>query len=154
MLATLSTDHSVIHRGTLLDSGACSSVVGKKILDNVMQMLQLKNIRDAKPKIMAHLFGTHNEAHKISFAMLFPFEIYKSRGETICFMIHFNVIEGSFPFLIGLPSLWAMRASLNREFLSLVFKIREFYGGAKIFMDSNHSFLPFRSRQHTYFTYY
>ena len=153
-LATFASAISVIQRGALLDSGACSSVVGKKTLDDVMKMLQLKNIRDAKPKITSHRFGTHEEVHTTLFAVLFPFEMQTSKGDTVSYMIHFDVIEGSLPFLIGLPSLRAMRANLNCEFLSLGFKIRGSYQRVKLFMDNNHLYLPFRARQHTYQSYY
>ena len=150
-LASFSSGHPIIKTGAILDSGACSSVVGKNTLDEVMKMLQLRTVRDAKPKILNHRFGTQSEEHQTLFAILFPFEVKTNRNEKVQFLIHFDVIQGNLPFLIGLPSLRAMRANINCEFLSMGFKVQGTYQRAKLCMDKYHLYLPFRAQQHTYY---
>ena len=107
----------------ILDTGACGSVVGEKTLIDVMNKLGMKFYQKEKPLQVSHRFGNNSTIQKTLFSVKMP--IYASAenkdhvGERIYFNIKFDVIKGDLPFLIGLPSLSSMQASINFKYKNL-----------------------------------
>lgn len=56
-----------------------------------------------------------------------------------------TVIQGDLPFLVGLPSLEAMRPNLNFEHSNLSFKLADKYHRLELIKSDGHLHLPFRS---------
>ena len=119
---TFNTDTITEFRGALVDSGACTSVVGNLTLDRAMRELNISKLDDARITTPVHHFGHHNEESRTLFAVRFRFTCrgkILNRGrrqetaQDVKFYIRFDVIDGDLPFLIVLPSLRSMRASLN-----------------------------------------
>ena len=151
---TFSLPNNPSTKGAILDSGACSSVVGKCTLDSAMRALKIDSVEDSNPKIPNHRFGCQSKPHPTLFAVLFPFRLKSTTGEPVTFKIHFDVIEGNLPFLIGLPSLRAMRASVNCELIRLGFKLKGVFHRVKLSLDEHHLYLPFRSSLSSYYSMY
>eukprot|EP00171_Calliarthron_tuberculosum_P023073 IDg23073t1 len=133
----------------IIDSGACTSVVGKETLDKAMKELNITNLQDLKPAQAFHRFGDNNEKLQTLFAVRFPLicERANNEGKSVKFHIKFDVIEGDLPFLIGLPSLRAMKACLNFHNSSLLFTLGGKMTKLKLMYDHHHVYLPFSSIQ-------
>ena len=132
--------------GAVLDSGACSSVVGKITLDKTLRTLEIDKLRDTTPIRDQHRFGTNPEAHKTICAVKFPFRCTDDTGTDIAnFDVAFDVIEGDLPFLVGLPSLLAMNATLNFKYKSLGLSIGSRYVRIPLSHKESHLILPFTS---------
>lgn len=132
--------------GAVLDSGACGSVVGKKALDRAMSNLGLNGIPEASIAREHHRFGDHPEAHRTISAVKFPFTCTDERdGQEAQFDIQFDIIDGELPFLVGLPSLIAMRACLNFKFKHLGLMIGSKYLKIPLHFQDSHVLLPFSS---------
>eukprot|EP00171_Calliarthron_tuberculosum_P018277 IDg18277t1 len=108
----------------IVDSGACASVVGKKTLDNAMRVLRISNVPDA---------GTAAKCRS------------KDNNKQFEFDVKFDVIEGDLPFLIGLPTLRAMKSSLNFYNLTMGMKLGSYYYRIQLQQDSNHLYLSLSS---------
>lgn len=118
--------------GAVLDSGACTSVVGKTTLDFALRALNINEVSDGVPTRESHRFGNHTETHRTLCAVKFPFRLKDDYGACVGeFNIQFDVIDGSLPFLIGLPSLMAMKSNINFKYVSL-----------GIFIESNYQRIP------------
>lgn len=132
--------------GAVVDLGACASVVGKNTLDAALEGLGLKSVPDCKPTRAYHRFGTHTEKHETSFAVRFPFwsDEQDSTSKPL-FDITFDVIDGDLPFLVGLPSLFAMRCNLNFNGKWIGFKISNEYVKLTLVSSNGHILLPFKS---------
>lgn len=100
--------------GAVLDSGVVTSIVVKTTLDLSLRALTINDVPHGTPARESHPVGNHNESHKTICAVKFPFrdkdESGSSGGEV---NIQFDVIDGSLPFVTGLPSLLAMKANIN-----------------------------------------
>ncbi len=96
-----------------------------------------------------HRFGDSNEEHDTLFAIPMPSKLRNNVKTPRCdyaeFRIKFNVIEATLPFLIGLPSLRFMKATLNFNYLCLGLHIGNQYLRVDMKADRNHAYLPFRS---------
>lgn len=75
--------------------------------------------------------------------MRFPF--WDTEHDDPLFNVHFDVIEGYLPFLIGLTNLCGMKANLNLHVKWLGVRVHDDY--VKLLLTSNdgHIFLPFRA---------
>lgn len=80
------------------------------------------------------------------FAVVFPFHLEGQNKEKVHFNISFDVIEGDLPFLIGWPSLRAMKANINCEHMNLGVRVNDGYHRLKLHTDDDHVYLPFKSR--------
>lgn len=130
--------------GAVIDSGAVASIVGKKSLDRALSELGIDKVPDAKPNRPEHRFGENPEAQKTILAIRFPFSCNNKDGsDKQEFDITFDVIEGSLPFLIGLPSLRNMKGNLNfdRNFLGL--RLNDAYIRVELLHFDSHLYLPF-----------
>lgn len=107
--------------GAIIDSGACTSVVGRSTLDSALAKLKIKKLVDGKPLRMHHQFGPNSEKHPTICSVHFYF--WGNDRQEPLFDIKFDVIDGSLPFLVGLPSLVAMRANLNFSYKWLGVKV-------------------------------
>lgn len=137
--------------GAIIDSGACSSIVGQKTLDMAMEQIGLRSVDDARPKFSSHRFGDFEESVNTVCAILFPFEFTTKRGDKINFKIHFDVVPGHLPFLVGWPSLKSTKANLNCEYLNLGIKIINRYHKIPLKEDHHHVYLPFNSMKSSYY---
>lgn len=128
----------------IVDSGACSSVVGKNTLDKAMQTLNLEKVEDTDVKQKTHRFGNYSDNQPTIFAIKMPFHAKNVNGEkTVEFDVAFDVIEGDLPFLLGLPTLAAMRANVHFKYMTLSFSLHGKYHRLKLLRDGDHVYLPF-----------
>lgn len=133
--------------GAILDSGACASVVGKETLDKMIRAMGLEGVPDGTPSRDQHRFGNHSEVHRTICAVKFPFTCSDEHGSCVAsFDIVFDVINGELPFLIGLPSLLSMRATLNFRYKSLGLHIGTNYMRIRLEHCDSHIILPFSSK--------
>jgi len=130
----------------IVDSGACSSVVGQDTLNAAMRQVGISEVPNAQVKQVDHRFGDSEEETKSACAILFPFSHKSVKGYITRFQVHFDVIPGSLPFLIGWPSLKAMRANINCEFMNLGIKVNNRYSRIPLKDGGHHVFLPFKSK--------
>ncbi len=146
---TYKTESAQSKRRAIVDSGACRSVVGKETLDEALRRLKLESVENSTPEIRFHRFGDSNDEHATLFAILMPFKLRNNSKTPRCdyaeFQIKFDAIEGTLPFVIGLPSLRSMKATLKFNYLSLGLHIRNEYLRVDMEADRNHAYLPFRS---------
>eukprot|EP00171_Calliarthron_tuberculosum_P023568 IDg23568t1 len=141
---TFATSVGKSKQQAIIDSGACASVVGKDTLDIVMKSFGMSSVENTTPSIHAHRFGNHQEEQKTLFAIRFPLTCQCSNKKEIAkFHIKFDVIPGELPFLIGYPSLKAMKANLNFKFNEIGFHLRDKHVRIKLETDENHIYLPF-----------
>lgn len=132
----------------MIDSGATNSVVGQSTLDAALQSLNLSNIPDATIRQKGHRFGPSSTSLPSKFAVLMPFvctgDKLKQFGnrDKLEFDIHFDVVDGDLPFLIGLPTLVSMNASLNFISASLSIKLASMRYSFKLQHDNHHFYLP------------
>lgn len=137
--------------GAVIDSAACSSIVGQKTLDMAMEQTGIRSVDDARTKFSSHRFGDFEESVNTVCAVLFPFEFTTKRNDKMNFKIHFDVVPGNLPFLIGWPSMKAMKATLNCEYLNLGIKINDQYYRIPLQEDPHHVYLPFTARKSPYY---
>ena len=136
-------------RGVIIDSGACTSVVEQETLDRAMRQLRISELQEAKINQAKHRFVDSEDETDATCVVLFPSKFKGKNNEEVPFKIHFDVIPGQLPFLIGWPSLRAMKENLNFEYLNLSIKV----GGKFIRIPLNSCqyqiYLPFHNRSRT-----
>lgn len=98
---------------------------------------------DAKPLRAHHQFGPNADKYNTICSVHFPFWGV-DRHEPL-FDIQFDVIEGDLPFLVGIPSLAAMRANLNFSYKWLGVLAGEEYLKLALQYIESHVILPFRA---------
>lgn len=85
-----------------------------------MQELNLEKVEDTDILQKIHNFANYDEEQPSLFCVKMPFAGIASRGNDIVgFDVEFDVIEGDLPFLLGLPTLIAMGATVNHKNLTL-----------------------------------
>lgn len=142
---TYKTSSTTSKHGAVLDSGACASVVGKTTLDHTLRALGLSDIPNGTPSREVHRFGNHAETHSTICAVKFPFKCSDDNGVCVAeFDVTFDVIAGELPFLIGLPSLLAMRAALNFRYNTLGLHLGTKYVRVSLVQQDSHLLLPFK----------
>jgi len=133
----------------IIDSGACASIVGKKTLDDAMRKLKLGNIPDGVPRQSYHRFGNSSKDYPTLFSVKMPFlckSSFKNKPNgPVEFDVSFDVIDGDLPFLLGLPSLCAMKANLNFEYMNIGIRIERKSYRIPILKDDSHLFISFKS---------
>jgi len=147
---TYATSKGAEPSGAIVDSGATNSVVGKSTLDAAMSYLNLSKIPDSTIKQKEHRFGPSSTSLPSKFAVLMPFvctgDRLKQYGnrDKLEFDIHFDVVDGDLPFLIGLPTLVSMRASLNFITGSLSIEFKSMRYSLKLQHQNHHFCLPMK----------
>lgn len=136
----LNNDHPV--DGAIIDSGVCNSVVGSNTLNAALGKLQIDKLINAKPLRPHHQFGTNYEKHTTVCQVHFSFWGIDRRVPL--FDIQFDVINGDLPFLVGLPSLVAMKANLNFSYRWLGCRAEEEYLTLELQYVESHIVLPFK----------
>lgn len=95
-------------------------------LDNAKKYLRLKSLTDVPQQRNVHKFGDSEQEFPTLAALDFTFKWnFLARDEkldktTVHFSIKFDVIEGNLPFLIGLPTLKAMKANINLRYMYIL----------------------------------
>lgn len=139
----LSADKQADTPAAIIDSGASASVVGKETLDNALKHLGMTHLKDERIIHHEHQFGPSQKPCRTLCAVRVPFKCENIRtNQTITFNVRFDVIAGSLPFLIGLPSLTAMKASLNFHYGSLSLAINHNLYRLRLIRKSSHLMLP------------
>lgn len=76
----------------------------------------------------------------------------KDQHKDVEFSVAFDVIEGDLPFLIGLPSLRALRGVLSFEHMKLGLRIQGEYVRIALTWDKNHVFLPITKPRRSHYS--
>lgn len=127
----------------IVDSGSCCSVVGQNTLDQAMKRLGISELKDEDICQREHLFGPSNKPMKTICAVRVPFTCnIAQNNSSVLFNIRFDVIEGDLPFLIGLPSLLAMKGTLNFQYCNLSLIIQRTTYRLQLVKRSSHLELP------------
>ena len=123
----------------IIDNGACSSGVGKNTLDHAMKYLRLTKVENTDIMLRSHRFGNYEEDQPSICAVRMPFRL-KSNDENdpLLFHVAFDVIDGNLPFLLGLPSLISMGASINHKNFTIAFHLSGQYTRLKLDHDGDH----------------
>lgn len=128
----------------VIDSGACSSVVGKATLDKAMELMKIDKVEDTGIRQRAHRFGNYDDDQPSLFAIKMPFASKRTdRSDGIEFDVAFDVIDGELPFLLGLPTLLAMGANVHLGFMTMSFHYGGKYHRLKMVKEGDHIYLPF-----------
>ena len=145
---TYKTDSSTNNTsGAIVDSGACSSVVGKTTLDKTLKLLNIDNLPNGPALREHHRFGDYSVNHKALCSVKMPFDCIGENGqEDSAFDIMFDVIEGNLPFLVGLPSLLLMEANLNFKHRKISFFVNSKLTRLELLLDDDHIILPFKPK--------
>lgn len=139
----MSSDEVIDMPSAIVDSGSCCSVVGKETLDEAMQKLQISELKDEPIRQREHLFGPSTTPMKSICAVRVPFICKVPGGDQLAtFNIRFDVIDGRLPFLIGLPSLLAMKGTLNFQYSNLSINISGVIYRLRLLKRSSHLELP------------
>lgn len=128
----------------IVDSGACSSIGGKRTLDAVISKLKIEKVENAEPSRDSNRFGASVDDHKTMFAVRFPFLSTDNEADPL-FKIQFNVIEGDLPFLVGLPTLIAVKSSVKFNTKWLGFRSGDEFVKILLEKEKGHLILPFRA---------
>ena len=134
---------------------------GQETLDKAVKQLVIFELPDAQAKQLRHRFGDTDQEILTACAVLFPFQSKGKNGEHITFQVHFDVVPGKLPFLVGWPSLCAMKANINCEYVNIGIKVDGKYTHIPLKSCDYHAYLPFRPenryqihKQRGYYTYY
>lgn len=116
----MSVDNANDTTGVINDLGLCCSIVGNVTLDRAIRKLGLDKLNEEESCEQKHHFGPFNNPMKTICAVRIPFTCSDPDGsKVINFDIRFDVIDGTFPFLMGLPSHVSMKASLNFRYSNI-----------------------------------
>lgn len=105
---------------------------------------------DVKPHQLVHKFGHHEEKSKTITAVKFPVNCsylgndYKLTKKTVDLNINFDVIEGNLLFLIGMPTLKAMKSQVNFQRMNIRIIINNRPFRTALIDDGNHTLLDCR----------
>lgn len=97
--------------GAVVESGACSSVVGKVNFDHTMRQLGLREGSDVLPVHKFYRFGDIFDEERSLCAIQFLFKYTSTDSKKHGYDIKCDIIDGELFFLIGLPSLKPMKLS-------------------------------------------
>ena len=134
---------------------------GARSLDKAMKQLGIFELADAQVKQLRHRFGDTDQEILSTCAVLFPFRSEGKNGEHITFQVLFDVVPGKLPFLVGCPSLCAMKTNINCEYLNIGTKFDGKYTRIPLKSCDYHASLPFRPenrsqihKKRVYYTYF
>ena len=126
----------------IVDTGACTSIVGKITLDKFMKNSKIDKLPDSSPSLARHRFGNHSEDHFSLFAVKVPIvRSDKDKMAEIVFDVHFDVIEGDWHFLLGYPWLSSMKSNFNFYNFILGLPIGDRYYRLSLEHDRNDTYL-------------
>jgi len=123
-----------------------------------MELLGINQIDEGPVMQPIHKFGDHEEEKKASISVKFPFDcptVYRDMKPTtknLKFTVQFDVLEGDLPFLIGKPTLKAMKATINFEHMTLGIKFNNYYHRICLHDNGAHILLDFKASGNTYFS--
>lgn len=89
-----------------------------------------------------HRFGNYDRDHPSHCAIKIPFSLDVENKPL--FDVYLNVIDGDRPFLLGLPSLNCMGATVNHKYFTIAFSLQGKYPRFRLTYDGDHLFLPFK----------
>jgi len=142
----------------IVDSGASCSAVGRNTLNAAMELFGINQVDEAPVMQLIHKFGDSDEEQKASISVKFPFDcptFYKDMKPTkrnLKFNVQFDVLEGDLPFLIGKPTLKAMKANINFEHMILGLKVNNSHFRIRLHDNGHHVLLDFKTSGSTYFS--
>lgn len=92
-----------------MDSGGCSSVVNKATFNCSMKHLCLREVSDLPLGREVHRFGGRFDKRSSMYASKLSFKGTCTHGRTYKYNIECDEVDGELFFMIGLPSLKAMK---------------------------------------------
>lgn len=109
-----------------------------------MQQRNLNEMEDSKIVQNAHRFGNYDDENPSLFCVKMPFggKGGSERTNVDC-DVDLDVIEGDITFLLGLPALIAIDATLNHKYLTLAPTVNGKYHRFQLFLDEDHLYIPF-----------
>jgi hypothetical protein len=114
----LSSQNEVSGPCGLIDTGAVHTIIGKSTLDNMMRSLGMGKIEKCQTLQIVHRFVTHGIPIEPEFGVIIPWTAIDNQGKAHSFNFRADVLDGDHPFLIGCPTLMAMKVTLIFETLS------------------------------------
>jgi hypothetical protein len=96
----------------LIETGAVDSIIGKSTLDSVMKSLNIGKIQKGQTLQVVHRFGTHGTPIEPEFGVFISWTAEDTQGNAHSFNSRADVSEGDHPFLIGCPTLMAIKSTI------------------------------------------
>lgn len=91
-----------------------------------MSMVNLDKVEHTTVRQQTHRFGNYDEDQPSLFGIKMPFSSQEDGGKVgVQFYVAFDVIEGNFPFLLGLPSLMAMGSTIYLKYRKSLSRLEE-----------------------------
>jgi hypothetical protein len=137
----LSRQKCVAPLSALIDSGAVHNIVGKSTLDTMMSCLRLAKVEKCQTLQMVHRFGAHGTPIEPEFGVIIPWTCNDIEGKSHSFNFRADVLEGDHPFLIGCPTLVAMKAVLHFDTLVLNAEINGTQCSVQLLKRGNHIYI-------------
>jgi hypothetical protein len=137
----LSAQDEVPVQSALIDTGAVHTIIGKSTLDSMMKSLNIGKIEKCQTLQVVHRFGTHGTPIEPEFGVIIPWTAEDTQGNTHSFNFRADVLEGDHPFLIGCPTLMAMKSTIIFENLSLKAIINDVPCSLPLKKRGNHVFI-------------
>ena len=137
----LSTQNEVPVQSALIDTGAVHTIIGKSTLDNMMRSLKIGKIEKCQTLQLVHRFGTHGAPIEPEFGVIIPWTANDTQGNAHSFNFRADVLDGDHPFLIGCPTLMAMKSTLIFENLILKAIINDVACSLPVKKRGNHIFI-------------
>lgn len=104
----------------------------------------ISTLPDGKIRRNSHRFGEYKDERMTTCYVQVPFRSVRPDGQNSARLeVSFDVVEGELTFLIGLPALKAMYATVNFEYLNLFLRVNGEYHCLAIVEDDDHIHLPF-----------
>jgi hypothetical protein len=137
----LSTQTETPVQSALIDTGAVHTIIGKSTLDNMMKSLNIGKIEKCQPLQVVHRFGTHGVPIEPEFGVIIPWTANDTQGNAHSFNFRADVLDGNHPFLVGCPTLMAMKSTLIFENLTLKATINDVACSLPVKKRGNHIFI-------------
>jgi hypothetical protein len=142
----VSVEQESAERSALIDSGAVHTIIGQSTLDKIMKSYGISRIDKCQPLSLVHRFGMNGVPIEAEFGAILPWSAQDVKGVEHNFNLRADVLEGDHPFLIGCPTLMALKASLDFEALNLEATINGTRCAIPLYRSGNHLFLGHASR--------
>jgi hypothetical protein len=98
-------------KSALIDTGAVHAIIGNSTLDNMMKALNIGKIEKCQPLQVVHRFSTHGVPIEPEFGVIIPWTANDTQGNAHSFNLRADVLDGDHPFLVGCPTLMAMKST-------------------------------------------
>jgi hypothetical protein len=142
----VSVEQESAERSALIDSGAVHTIIGQSTLEKIMKSYGISRIDKCQPVSLVHRFGMNGVPIEAEFGAILPWSAQDVKGVEHNFNLRADVLEGDHPFLIGCPTLMALKASLDFEALNLEATINGTRCAIPLYRSGNHLFLGHASR--------